>query len=687
MNTFEKASAPDLISALLASGNGESGNGSGELIPAQLIKATLDSLPDPLLVFDTGQTIVFANTAATRFLTGRDLHLGASREGLLASLKIFDSATQNLLPPERLPAARALAGETVDRVEYAVRPVHKGVLFWIECDARPLRGAAGDIRGAVVIFRDITDRKNRELSLESADQLREFIYEGNLTGILHTTIDGRILDCNDAIVRMFGYSSREELQGMRAPQLYVDPAQRERLVHLVSVSPAVREFEIAFRRRDNSRGWALISTRLLDPRPGQVGGSLVSLVVDITDRKLWEDTLRQSQQRFAAFMRYLPGVAFIKDLNGKYLFYNEASWSLFRKRPDEIIGKTYEEIWPLGDAALYRANDAAVIESGRPMEFMEPATHADGIHTWLTFKFPIMEDGKPTLVGGIGIDITERRILEDQLTQARKMEALGRLAGGVAHDFNNLLTVISGYGQLALEGLGTVPEPRLTGYLQEILNSARRASGLTGQLLAFSRRQTVQPRVFDLCGLLRGVESLLLRMIGEHVDLTVRCGPEPCPIRADAHQIEQVLMNLAVNARDAMPLGGTLEIDCRLLPEPIERPGHLPLGILLEVRDNGVGMDKAVKARMFEPFFTSKDQGKGTGLGLSTVYGVVTQAGGEIEVDSEPGQGSQFRIYFPSALAEPEEAPPWRAPRLPAGWKPSFSWKTRKACARWPRRF
>jgi two-component system, cell cycle sensor histidine kinase and response regulator CckA len=657
LNTFEKADAPDLISALVESGNG-SGENLGQLIPAELIRDTLDSLPDPLLVFDAAQNIVFANAAATRFLTARNTPLGASREGFLANLNIFDSVTQNLLAPEKLPAARALAGETVDRAEYAVRPVHQGVPFWLECGARPLRGTAGDIRGAVVIFRDITSRKNRELALESADQLREFIYEGNLTGILHTTVDGRILDCNDAIVRMFGYSSREEMQGIRAPQLYVDPAQRERLVHLVSVSPDVREFEIAFRRRDNSRGWALISTRLLDPRPGQVGGSLVSLVVDITDRKLWEDTLRQSQQRFTAFMRYLPGVAFIKDLNWKYVYYNDAAWPLFHKRSEDIIGKTYEEIWPREDAALYRANDAAVIESGRPIEFMEPATHPDGVHTWLTFKFPIMENGKPVLVGGIGIDITERRILEDQLTQARKMEALGRLAGGIAHDFNNLLTVISGYGQLAIEGLASLSEPRLTGYLQEILNSAQRASGLTGQLLAFSRRQSVQPRVFDLCGLLSGVERLLLRMIGEHVDLTVRCGPEPCLIRADAHQIEQVLMNLAVNARDAMPLGGTLEIECHLLLEPIERPGQLPLNILLEVRDNGVGMDKAVKARMFEPFFTSKDQGKGTGLGLSTVYGVVAQAGGQIEVDSEPGQGSQFRLYFPSALAEPGETPP-----------------------------
>ena len=193
------------------------------------------------------------------------------------------------------------------------------------------------------------------------------------------------------------------------------------------------------------------------PQPGQVGGTLVSTVVDITERKLWEETLRQSQERFTAFMRHLPGIAFIKDLHGKYVYYNEAAWPQFQKRPEEIVGKTDEDIWPAEDAARHRANDASVIASGRPMEFVEPAMHRRWPPSWLIYKFPIIEDGKVALVGGIGIDITERRTLEEQLTQARKMEALGRLAGGVAHDFNNLLTVISGYGQLALETLGDTP--------------------------------------------------------------------------------------------------------------------------------------------------------------------------------------------------------------------------------------
>jgi two-component system cell cycle sensor histidine kinase/response regulator CckA len=648
LETSAKAIAPESISAFVESS-----------------AAAWDAVPDALIVFNTRLQAVFVNAEAKRYLMGRGLPLDAAL--LRKALKVCDPETQEELMPERLPVARALRGETIDRIEYLVRPAPHGTSFWVEGGARPLHDQTGNVWGAVVLFRDITARKKRQFALESTDQLRDFIYQGNVAGIVHSTVDGRILDCNDALVRMLGYSSVNELRGIRAPQLYHNPSERDGLLRRVGVSREVREAEICFRRRDNSRCWALLNIRLLDAQPGQVGGTLVSTIIDITERKLWEETLRQSEERFTAFMRHLPGIAFIKDLTGKYVFYNEAAWPQFQKRPEEIVGRTDEDIWPAEDAARHRENDALVITSGRPVEFVEPATHQDGLHWWLIYKFPIIEDGKVALVGGIGIDISERRTLEEQLTQARKMEALGRLAGGVAHDFNNLLTVISGYGQLALETLGDTPPPRVASYIQEILNSARRASGMTGQLLAFSRRQVVQPKVLDLGELLRSIEPLLRRMIGEHVDLTVHTGHEPCLIRADAHQMEQVLMNLAGNARDAMPLGGLLEIDCGILPQPLDRPGFAPLSVALDVRDNGIGMDDATKARMFEPFFTSKDKGKGTGLGLSTVYGVISQAGGDIEVESIPGEGSRFRIYFPRAAADAEELTPPPNDATPVG--------------------
>ncbi len=632
--------------------------------PEPVVRAAWDAIPDALIAFAGDQQIVFANRAAIDYFSRRGLPLETG--ALCRTIRIFDSR-QNRVPPDRFPAARALLGEALEGIEYMVRHARQGASTWVECAARPLRGENGEILGAIVTFRDITVRKKRELALESTDQLRNFIYQSNLAGIIHSTVDGRILDCNDAMVRILRYATPNELRGVRSPQLYYNPADRDELLHRVTIAREVREAEVCFRRSDNSRCWAIVNIRLLNPQPGEVGGTLVSTVIDITERKLWEETLRQSQDRFRAFMRHLPGVAFIKDLSGKYIYYNEASVQEFAKRPDEIVGRSDAEIWPAEDASIYRENDEKVIASGRPVEFLEPMVQPNGTHSWLIYKFPIFEDGKVAMVGGIGIDVTERRILEEQLTQSRKMEALGRLAGGIAHDFNNLLTVISGYGQLALESLGNTPHERLTIYMQEILNSARRASGMTGQLLAFSRRQTVQPRILDLGDLLRNIERLLQRMIGEHVDLTVRCNHEPCLIRADVHQMEQVLMNLAVNARDAMPLGGMLEIECGILPEPLEKPGILPLSVLLEVRDTGVGIDPAVKAQMFEPFFTSKDKGKGTGLGLSTVYGVVSQAGGEIEVESEPGQGSRFRIYFPQAKGEVEQLPPVPGDATPVG--------------------
>ena len=283
MGTSEKAIAQELVSALVESGAGAE----------HILHAAWDAVPDPLLAFDTHEQIVFVNGEATRWLTERGLPLDggplckASHRVGLATPK-----RREVLTAEQMPPARALRGETIHRIEYLVRPAPQGTSFWVECGARPIYGKEGEIRGAVLVFRDITVRKKRELAVESADQLRDFIYQGNLAGIVHTTVDGRILDCNQALVRMLGYSSVEELRGIRAPQLYYDPPERDGLLRRVSVSREVREAEICFRRRDNSRCWTLLNIRLLDAQPGQVGGTLVSTVIDITERRLgMEETL------------------------------------------------------------------------------------------------------------------------------------------------------------------------------------------------------------------------------------------------------------------------------------------------------------------------------------------------------------------------------------------------------------
>jgi len=290
-------------------------------------------------------------------------------------------------------------------------------------------------------------------------------------------------------------------------------------------------------------------------------------------------------------------------------------------------------------------------------------TAPDGALHWIEAVARVVyaSDGQPLSSIGVAVDVTSRKTLETQLRQAQKMEAIGQLAGGVAHDFNNLLTAILGYAKLLSESLP--PDDFRLRDVDEIHQAAERAAGLTRQLLAFSRQQVLQPTAVDLNSLVTETSHMLRRLIGEHIELVTQLSPDLAPVMADKTQLEQVIMNLAVNARDAMPAGGQMsistanvELDQTYAAQHAVaiRPGPF---VMLAVSDTGVGMNEQTRQRLFEPFFTTKERGKGTGLGLATVYGIVKQSGGYIWVYSEPGRGASFKVYLPQAEKNLEAEP------------------------------
>jgi PAS domain S-box-containing protein len=315
-----------------------------------------------------------------------------------------------------------------------------------------------------------------------------------------------------------------------------------------------------------------------------------------------------------------------------------------------------------------RARVIAALERGETLHDLEiQGRRRDGVLIWVSVNVrPVKDPGGLTLHYEWSLaDITERRQLESQLRQAQKMEAVGQLAGGVAHDFNNLLTVIGGRCYLMLSKLG--PDDALRREVELVRGAAERAARLTHQLLAFSRKQVLEPRVLDLNETVTGIEPLLRRLIGEDIEISVTRGSDLSRVKADAGQVEQVILNLAVNARDAMPQGGRLVLETAnvtLDERAARRAPDLAPGryVVLSVTDSGHGMDAATRAQIFEPFFTTKEIGKGTGLGLATVYGIVKQSGGFIEVESEPGRGACFKVYLPQVEEDAEAAEPAKVP-------------------------
>jgi PAS domain S-box-containing protein len=460
-----------------------------------------------------------------------------------------------------------------------------------------------------------------------------------------------------SLARSFGYDEDDRALGDILALTHPDDRELNRTaieVHLKEGGAYQAVFR--FRQADGRYRW--VRSRGTSARDDQGRPRIMyGYVLDITEERAPVEALRVSEARFRAFIDHCPAAAFLKDASGRHLCANRAAGELAGVPSEQLLGRRIEEFVDDATHEALEELQRRVMTSGAPAHWLGPVRRRDGSERWVhDVKFPVELEGGERAVGGFALDLTDLRRAQRSAEAAQRLESLGRLAGGVAHDFNNLLTVILGHARIVAREVGE-DHPSAAG-LREIVDAAERSADLTAQLLAFSRRQTARPDVMDLRERIGGTLSLLGRLIGEDVELDVRVEPGIWQVRMDPAHLDQVLTNLCLNARDAMPAGGRITLRLRNVPA-CESAAGIPATsrdrVLLEVADEGEGIEPAILENIFEPFFSTKPKNQGTGLGLATVHGIVQQAGGTVDVRTTPGNGSIFRILLPR---EPDPIPP-----------------------------
>ena len=600
--------------------------------------------PTPMWVFDH-ETLAFleVNNAALE-------HYGYTREEFLA-MRLAD-----IRAPEEVPAMieylhELLAAPKSPRPGWAGVWRHQkkdGTLIDVE-----IRWTTISFRGrtaSLSMANDITERKRAEQQLRDSEQRFRDLFEGSPDAIFVEDAHGTVLDINPAACRLHGLR-REELIGKNLCDL-VPPELREEVARdfQALVEGRLQQVEGVSRTHDGR----VIPVEVRASRINYVGKPAVLLHVrDITDRKLAEAALRSSEMLFHSVWENSVDGMRLMDESGTIVAVNEAFCKLVGLCRDDLEGKPFTVIFAQSEQPeqmleeFRRRFRERVIGKQKAQRLR---LHNGTVVTLEDTNSLVELRGQPPLLLGQSRGLTAQERLEEQLRQSQKMEAIGQLAGGVAHDFNNILTVIHGHASLLLAG-GSLTDSSAK-CAQQIGRAAERAAGLTRQLLAFSRRQVMQPRSLDMKEVVGNMTSMLGRVLGEDIALQIQYSPHPAIVHADAGMMEQVLLNLAVNSRDAMPKGGVLairisafEVDARLVAKHSEaRAGRF---ICLSVTDTGCGIRPENLRRIFEPFFTTKEVGKGTGLGLATVYGIVKQHQGWIEVESELGKGTAFKVFLP----------------------------------------
>ena len=485
---------------------------------------------------------------------------------------------------------------------------------------------------------DITERYRAQQSLAESEARLRAVFEQAAVGMAVGDADGTFVHVNRSFADFLGYTTHE-LEGKSFLEI-THPDDAAASVEAMRKDPSMRPriYEKRYVRRDGGIVWGRVTLSRLE-FPNDRRSGFMAVIEDINERKLAGEVLGQQTEMLRGMLEHLPVMVVRLDAQGAVIYSNRKAKGVFN--------------WPSTTASDIIALSFPDVEQQRRVRAMLAAGSAE----WIDLE-PRASNGRVvpsswasiTLSNGealiIGQDLTERRQMQESLTRAQKLEALGQLAGGVAHDFNNLLTVIVAGATFVQDA--TQDRPSIQSDVQDILTAAARAAALTRQLLAFSRRQMLQPEVLNVNDAVQGLGKTMRRLLGEHIELDVSCDAEDANVEVDRNQLEQVILNLAVNARDAIKEHGTITITTQ---NAVDVRGRAELAIL--VRDDGSGIDPSVMHRIFEPFFTTKPLGKGTGLGLATVHGIVEQSGGRVTVDSTLGKGTTFSVYFPTVSAVP----------------------------------
>ena len=612
-------------------------------------RAVFEQAADSIALFDpeSGAIIEFNDRAAE--------NLGYTREEFarlsMADIDALDSAD------DVARRARSIAEAGADTFE--TQHVNAdGELRDVSVNARAI-----SIRGRRLIagvWRDITERKRAEEALHRERDFCTSLLQASPTFFVAISADGRTLMMNEAMLDRLGYT-KDEAVDTDYLETFVPEADRESLAKVFArlmhqCEPTLNENRVL--TKDGRELLVEWRGRPVFKEDGTLD-FFFGVGIDITERENAEGVLRESEELLRTVVDATQDAMISIGEDGLITLFNPAAEKMFGRKKEEMLGQPLDCLMPEEYRKLHGQYVKSYFTTGKPDRAVGrmlelPGLRSDGTVFPMDISLSGGNVGDRRFVIAVARDTSERKLLEDQFRQSQKMEALGLLAGGIAHDFNNILTAILGNAEFVLGKLTkeAPSDERYVACLNGIVHAANRAVLLTRQLLAFGRRQAASPVALDLNGVLDGVEELLPWIIGEQIEVIVKREPAICLTQADASQFEQIMMNLVVNARDAMPDGGKLTIETAdvtldedyVAGHPEAHPGR---HAALYVSDTGIGMDSETVRRIFEPFFTTKPPGQGTGLGLSTVFGIVRQAGGHIRVESEEGRGTVFRVYLP----------------------------------------